>query len=305
MQKCSLENQSVIVTGAARGIGRALAVSLSAAGARLIVNDLDEQLLEDLVEEIRRCGREVVSVAGSVADWSVAESLVNKAVECYGQLDGLVNNAGLHYSAEPWLEHPDKIKNLYEVNVLGATYCGVNALKIMVAQRHGAIVNLSSGAHLGVEKQATYSASKGAVASLTYGWSIDAAPYGVRVNAIAPLAHTRMTEALTQYNTSAQRNTSQNADVNAHQVDVNQPESIAPLVEYLLSDFSAQISGQLIRFDGEALSILRHPQISDKHYHDSDWDLYKVSEVFSQLGNDGLEPVGLVAGRYVSPVVSS
>jgi len=261
-----LHEKTVIVTGAGRGIGRAVAGYLAELGANVVVNDLDTALLDSLVENISAQGGKASAVAGSVSDWRFATRLIEAAQNTFGGLDALINNAGLHYVSDPRSESAQAIKQLVEVNVLGSIYCGLAALKVFNQQARGSLINLTSAAHLGVENQAVYSATKGAIASLTYSWSLDAKPYGVRVNAIAPLADTRMIDALPQFRTD----------------DLQAAIAIAPLFAYLVSEQSAFISGQLIRFNGKELSLINHPQISEATIAHPQWDVAKMHDVFSQ-----------------------
>ena len=275
----------VIITGAGQGIGRAVALHLAAEGMAVVINDLDAGLLDVLAKDIRARGGQVLTKAGSVADWNFAEQIVIAAVSEFGRLDGLINNAGLHYSSLPWDEQPERIQQLIDVNVVGSLYCGIHALKVFVAQQSGSLVNLSSGAHLGVENQSTYCASKGATASMTYAWAMDAMPFGVRVNAVAPLAKTRMTDSLQQYQT--------NEKLQAPAVE--QASAMGPLFSYLLSEDSADITGQAIRFNGRDLSILQHPRVADYQETRDDWSGDTMASVFDKTLSQQCSPVGLGA----------
>ncbi|KJS05911.1 MAG: hypothetical protein VR73_11230 [Gammaproteobacteria bacterium BRH_c0] len=291
-----LDGKVIIVTGAARGIGRALALYMGCRGARVVANDIDPDILDALAAEISGEGGEILPLAGSVSDWSFAEELIARAVERFGALDGLINNAGLHYQALPWEEDPHSARRLLEVNVLGALYCGMQALKVFVAQRHGSLINVTSGAHLGVAGQSTYAASKGAIASLTYSWALDALPYGVRVNAVAPLAHTRMTDSLAAY----QADSGKPADNGqGGGIRVREPEDLAPLFGYLLADCSAQLSGQILRFNGSELSLIDHPLVGASRHSREHWEIDDVRSVLEGQMLDTLSPVGL--GRMVIP----
>jgi NAD(P)-dependent dehydrogenase (short-subunit alcohol dehydrogenase family) len=278
----------VIITGAGQGIGRAVALHLASEGIAVVINDLEAGLLEVLAKEIRANGGQVLAKAGSVTDWAFAEKMVSAAVLAFGRLDGLINNAGLHYSSLPWDEQPERIQQLIDVNVVGSLYCGIHALKVFVAQRSGSVINLSSGAHLGVENQSTYCASKGATASMTYAWAMDAMPFGVRVNAVAPLARTRMTDSLQQYQ----------PDDKLQAPVVEQPSTMGPLFSYLLSDDSVDITGQVIRFNGRDLSILQHPRVADHQETRDDWSGDTMASVFKQTLNEKCSPVGLGATHF-------
>lgn len=289
----NLAGKTLLLTGAGRGIGRALARHLAAEGAALVVNDLDADLLDTLVTEIAGEGGRALAAPGSVSDPAVADGLVATAVNHFGGLDGLVNNAGVHYESTPWKEDPARARQLVEVNVLGTLYCGMAALRYFIGQRRGSLVNVTSGAHLGVAGQATYAASKGAVASLTYAWALDARPYNVRVNAVAPLARTRMTDALAAYKPTG-GNT-------ASGVVVPEPDALAPLFGYLLADRSAAVTGQILRFNGRELSLISHPVIGAVRYGRDHWDIAAVEEVIAGAMKATLSPVGLGASHYQGP----
>ena len=284
----SLAGKTILLTGAGRGIGRGLARYLAREGAALVVNDLDGDLLDTLVMEIAGEGGRAMSAPGSVTDPALADGLVAAAVAHFGGLDGLVNNAGLHYQSTAWEEDPARARRLVEVNVLGTLYCGMAALRHFVAQRRGSLVNVTSGAHLGVAGQATYAASKGAVASLTYAWALEAGPYNVRVNAVAPLARTRMTDALAAYKP-------------AGGIPVPEPDALAPLFGYLLADCSAAVTGQILRFNGRELSLIQHPLIGANRHSRDHWDIAAVARVMAESMRASLSPVGLGAAQYLPP----
>jgi NAD(P)-dependent dehydrogenase (short-subunit alcohol dehydrogenase family) len=288
-----LADKTVIITGAGQGIGRALACYLAAQGANLVINDLDSGLVNDLACELNSQTAKdgtlkVIALAGSVSDWLFAERLIATAVSRFGRLDGLINNAGLHYSCLPWQEEPLRLKTLLEVNVLGALYCGSQALKQFVGQGFGALINLSSGAHLGVAEQGAYCASKGAIASLTYSWALDARAYGVRVNAVAPLAQTRMIDSLPSSSGGLKSK-------------APPAQSLAPLFGYLLCDASAHITGQVIRFNGRDLSLLNPPTAASDYVSHENWQLSDIIDAFEQSLSEQLKPVGLLAAEYVPP----
>src|SRR5690606_22162199 len=111
----SLAGKTILLTGAGRGIGRALARYLAAEGAALVINDLEVDLLDTLVEEIAGEGGRALAAPGSVSDPAIADGLVAAAVGHFGGLDGLVNNAGLHYESTPWEEDPGRARRLMEV----------------------------------------------------------------------------------------------------------------------------------------------------------------------------------------------
>lgn len=252
-----LAGRTVLVTGAGRGLGRAFALGLAARGALVLANDLDPEPLEQLVAEVAAAGGRALAAPGSVAEWETAGELVERCRREGGRIDGLVNNAGLFHAALPWEEDPARLRAIVEVNVLGALYCGVRALAAMREQGSGAVVNVVSGAHLGLPGLSTYGATKGALVSLTLGWARDCAGSGVRVNGISPIAATRMTGAWER---------------NAEAPPPDPPEAVAPLLAYLLSCASAGLNGQVLRLDRGQLSLLRRGRFDPSRVHREGWD---------------------------------
>jgi NAD(P)-dependent dehydrogenase (short-subunit alcohol dehydrogenase family) len=274
-----LDGKAVVVTGAGRGLGRAYALHIAEAGAGVVVNDVETGPAGEVAAAIRAAGGRAVAQPGSVADPDVARALVHRCVAEFGSVDGLVNNAALTYEAMPWEERPERIRELVEVNVLGVLYCGTAAAAVMRAAGGGVIVNICSGASLGQRTIATYAASKGAVAALTYSWALDLEAAGIRVNAVAPLAYTRMVE--------------DSARARANCPPTRTPDRIAPLVTFLLSDRSAGITGQLIRFTGPQLHVVGQPYFKKPILARDAWDVADISAVFEDVFGQLLEPYGM------------
>ncbi|WP_133902131.1 SDR family NAD(P)-dependent oxidoreductase [Actinophytocola oryzae] len=273
----TLNGRAVIVTGAGQGLGRAFARHAAAIGAAVVVNDVDAELAHDTASVINAAGGVAVASTHSVADHKQARALVDVCVNEYGRLDGLVNNAALNYSALPWDEDPERVRELVEVNVLGVIYTGLAAVRAM--RSGGSIVNISSGAALGQRALGTYAASKGAVASLTYSWALDLEAAGIRVNAVCPLAHTRMvlTSERSMRNCPPDRT----------------PERIAPLVTFLLGERSQGVTGQVIRCNGPQLHIMGQPYFKAPVLTRETWDDESVARAFTEVFGAHLEPYGM------------
>jgi NAD(P)-dependent dehydrogenase (short-subunit alcohol dehydrogenase family) len=250
-----LDSRAVVITGAGRGLGRAFARHAAGSGAVVVVNDVDADPAHETVAAIEADGGTAVVSVGSVADPAYARELITLCRNRFGRLDGLVNNAAIGYHARPW-EDADagRTRALVETNVLGPLHCGTAAAEVMVAQGNGVIVNVTSGSMIGQRGAAAYSASKGAVASMTYSWAADLASRGVRVNAVSPIAWTRLMAA----------------DPNGNP-DAHPPERVAPLVTYLLSDLSAGITGQVLRLADGHLHAVRQPAIIRPVLHQDVW----------------------------------
>ena len=262
-----LGGKAVVVTGAGRGLGRAFAIDAAAHGAGVVVNDLDGEPAEAVVDEIRRAGGRAVACVGSVVDPATAANAVSSCQNEFGRLDGLVNNAGLRYQSPIADDEPARMRTLIETNVLGALHCGSAAAKAMRAQGSGSIVNLASLAMSGQPTASVYAASKGAIASMTVAWAVELAEHGVRVNAICPLAHTRM--SLTDTRSAAPLDQT--------------PDRIAPIVTYLLSDRSAAVTGQLIRFTTEKLHLLRQIAAKEPVLPGTGMDVDAIAAAFDTL----------------------
>ena len=274
-----LEGKAIVITGAGRGLGEAYALHAARSGASVVVNDIDGELAEAVADRIGRSGGRAVASAQSVRDPDQAGGVVERCLAEFGKVDGLVNNAALNYEALPWDEDVDVARELVEVNVLGVLYCGIAAARVMRTQRAGSIVNISSGSSFGQRAAGTYAASKGAVASLTYSWALDMAELGIRVNGVCPVAWTRMVE----------RSPAAQLRVTPRRT----PDRIAPLVTYLLSDRAEGITGQLIRFTGDQLHIVRQPGIKEPVLHRACWTTEDIAAAFDGVLDHNLEPFGL------------
>ncbi|NIH87432.1 SDR family NAD(P)-dependent oxidoreductase [Amycolatopsis granulosa] len=275
-----MQDRAVVVTGAARGLGEAFAVHLAQAGAAVVVNDVDADLAERTAANIRAHGGRAVASGHTVTDPEQAQAIVDLCVAEFGAIDGLVNNAALNYESLPWEEDLDDVRELVEVNVLGVMYTGIAAVKAMVAQgRGGSIVNISSGASLGQRKLGVYAATKGAVASLTYSWALDLEDCGIRVNAVCPLAHTRMVWKSER----SLRNCPPDRT----------PARIAPVVLFLLSDGAEGITGQLVRCNGPQLHIVGQPYLKAPILERQTWDTETVRQAFDEVFSAHLEAYGL------------
>jgi NAD(P)-dependent dehydrogenase (short-subunit alcohol dehydrogenase family) len=261
---------------------------------------VDREVAEAVAAEISASGAHATAFAGTIRDAGVCEALVARAISLHGRLDGLVNNAGLYYASEPWDDDESRIRRLIEVNVLGTIFCGNAALRQMMRQRSGSIVNITSGAHSGMPGLSTYGASKGAVASYTYSAAIDALPYGVRVNAISPVAMTRM--ALARDGVVS--------DAILEQPDPGpggeglaglKPALVAPLVTFLVSDLARGVTGQVIRLQGRRLSLIEHPIPVEPSLSSKNWTAESIGQAFAETLREHLRPVGLGKASYEPP----
>jgi NAD(P)-dependent dehydrogenase (short-subunit alcohol dehydrogenase family) len=274
-QPAPLAGKRIVVTGAGAGLGRAYALYAGAYGANVVVNDLNVTAAAAVADEITAAGGSAVSIGSSVADWAAAESVVELCISGFGGIDGLVNNAGVHRVEQPWLADESTIRSLVTVNLMGAAFVGVHAMKRMVEQQHGSIVNITSSAQLGLPQLGIYGATKGALASLTYSWAVDLREHGVRVNAYSPVAETAMTVGSP-------------IPVSG----IPSPDQNAPIVGYLLSDLSADITGQVIQRRGDILAVMTHPDLSEFAGSAAAQTIEELHAQFGPVLRSGMQPVG-------------
>lgn len=183
-----------IVTGAGSGIGREIALLLGARGASVLVNALEPA--EEVAQAIRAAGGLAVCDVTPVSDFAAGRAIVQHAVDAFGRLDILVNNAGISAPGS-FTEVPEQdYLNVLQVNLIGPLALSRAAWPVMAAQAYGRILNMASNAALGMGRSAAYAASKGGLLSLTKDNAREGQPLGIKVNAMLPVAHTRLTEKI-------------------------------------------------------------------------------------------------------------
>ncbi len=283
------EGRVAIVTGAGRGIGREHALEFARQGARVVVNDIGVALdgsggsgspAEEVVEQIREIGSEGIVNGADVADWAQAEGLVRAAIEAFGGLDVIVNNAGIVRDRMFANVEESEYDAVVRVHLKGHFAVARHAAAYWRGeskdgrQRAARIINTSSGAGLaGSIGQSAYSAAKGAIASLTLVQAAELGRYGVTANAIAPSARTRMTEEL-----FADR-----MAVPDQGFDVADPANIAPLVAWLGSAESEGVTGRVFELEGGMISVADGWQAGPKVEQDCRWDPELVGEAVRDL----------------------
>lgn len=255
------EGRVVVVTGAGRGLGRAYALGLASEGAKVVVNDLgvgthgditSERPADEVVEEIRRAGGEAVASFDDVADWEGGARIVRSAIDAFGRLDALVNNAGFVRDRMFVSATPEEWDAVIRVHLRGHFCVSRHAVDHWRAEAKAGrpvdarIVNTSSGAGLqGSIGQSAYSAAKAGIAALTLVQAAELARYGIAVNALAPNARTRMTETAFSEMMKAKEGA----------FDVFAPENTAPLVAFLASERSRDVTGQVFELIGGRIRI--------------------------------------------------
>jgi NAD(P)-dependent dehydrogenase (short-subunit alcohol dehydrogenase family) len=258
------EGRVAIVTGAGRGIGRAHALELARHGAKVVVNDIGVALdgsaeggrspAQEVVDEIAAMGGESITNADDVADWEGAQRMVNAAVEAFGRLDVVVNNAGFVRDRMFVNAMEDEWDAVVRVHLKGHFCVSRWAAAYWREQQKAGevvdarIINTSSGAGLlGSVGQAAYSAAKAGITTLTVIQAAELARYGVTANAIAPSARTRMTEGVFA------EMMAKPDDPGAF--DAMAPENISPLIAWLASPQSAHVTGRVFEIEGGKVSV--------------------------------------------------
>ena len=243
-QNDMLAGQCAVVTGAARGIGRAIAAALAGAGADIaIVDRAEPEMAAETIEQVETCGRKAVFYYGDVTDYAGCEALVKQIVTDFGKIDILVNNAGITKDMLMPQMGEAEFDAVISVNLKGTFQMMRHVSRQMMRKKYGRIVNISSVAGImGNAGQVNYAASKAGVIGMTKSAAKELAARGITVNAVAPgLVETDMTKNLTDNNGLA-------ASVPLGRMA--QPEEVANLVTYLASPMAGYVTGEVIRIDG-------------------------------------------------------
>jgi NAD(P)-dependent dehydrogenase (short-subunit alcohol dehydrogenase family) len=295
------EGRVAIVTGAGNGLGKAYALGLAAEGCKVVVNDLGvgthgeagetRGAAEQVVDEIRILGGEAVANTDDVADWDAGKRMVEAALDNFGRLDAVVNNAGFVRDRMFFTCSPEEWDAVIRVHLRGHFCTSRHAAEYWRAQAKAGnpvdarIINTTSGAGLqGSIGQSAYSTAKGGIAALTLVQAAELARLGVTANALAPNARTRMT------NTGAF-----DMDVKDGGFDIFAPENMAPLVAYLVSEQSKGVTGQVFELKGGTIFLSQGWTDSHAHEKGARFEASELDPVVRKL-LDTREPAKPVYG---------
>jgi NAD(P)-dependent dehydrogenase (short-subunit alcohol dehydrogenase family) len=291
------DGRVVIVTGAGRGLGRAHALAFAEQGAKVVVNDLgvapdgtdpSDTPAQQVVDEIVAAGGEAITSSHDVSDWDAAGEMIQLAIDTFGGLDVVVNNAGIVRDRMFVNSELSEWEAVLRVHVLGHAAPARHAAAYWRARSKAGepvdarIINTSSGAGLmGSIAQAAYSAAKGAIASLTLVQAAELGRFGVTANALAPAARTRMTqEAFAEMM----------AEVEEGRFDAMAPENVSPLVVWLGSPESRDVTGRVFEVEGGIIGIAEGYRHGPRFDKGARWDPAEIGPVVADLLKEATPP---------------
>ena len=290
-----LDGKVAAVTGSGRGIGREVAKALAANGAKVVVNDYgvtvdgkepSSKPAEEVVKEIKAAGGVAVANAGDIATIAGGEALINQAIKEFGQLDILVNVAGILRDRMIFNMAEEEWDEVIRVHLKGH-FCTMRPASAHMRERKtGRIINFSSGAALGAPGQPNYAAAKAAILGLTYSSAVALAKYNITVNAIMPGASTRMTDSIPD-----SRMPAGSSFRDSGRASIMDPSNVAPVVVFLASDEAQYVNGQAIGAMGYRITRYSHIVPERVLMGDGPWTVERLSKSFkAALGSDMKPP---------------
>ncbi|MEU0949053.1 SDR family oxidoreductase [Streptomyces canus] len=281
-----LAGRVVAVTGAGRGIGRAVALAAAAEGARVVVNDYGvsvdgasptSEIASGVVKEIEAAGGEAVAVADDISTMAGGQRVVDAALSSYERLDGVVCVAGILRERMLFNMSEEEWDPVLATHLKGTFTVFRAASAVMRQQRSGTLIGFTSGNHQGSFSQANYSAAKGGIISLVRSAALGMHKYGVTANAVAPVARTRMS-----------------ANVPFDLTEIGEPEDVAAMVVYLLSERAQEITGQVYTVAGSKIAVWAQPRELRAAYASGGWTPESIAEFLP--GSVGVDPMPLLSG---------
>lgn len=282
-----LTGKVAVVTGSGRGLGLAYTRALAAAGASVVVNDVDQQAVDAAVETVRAAGGTAFGVAAPVGDTAAAEQLVAAAVQEFGRLDVLVTNAGILRDKVLWKMSDDDFDDVVRVHLRGTFTCARAAAVRMREQAEGGRIILigSPAGQRGNFGQTNYAAAKAGIVAMARTWAMELARARVTVNAVVPVAATEMTRTIPAFAPAieeAERTGAPLPDWMRKQEGLGTVEDVTGLVTFLASDASASVTGQAIGVGGDRLALWSHPQEKQVELRDGGWSADDIAAAWSE-----------------------
>ena len=288
-----LEGKVAVVTGAGRGIGKEISLLLAREGARVVVNDLggsdrgegaDKGVAEQVVDEIRSAGGEAASNPDSVADWNGAQRIIQAALDSFGKIDIVVNNAGIVRDRMVFKMSEEEWDAVVGVHLKGTFNCIRSAAPHMREQKWGRFVNFTSTSGLiGNFGQANYGAAKMGVVALSKITALDMKKYGVTSNCIAPFAWTRLIATIPT--------DSEDQKKRVEKLKRMSPADVAPLAVFLAGDGGADITGQIFGVRGKEIFLFSQPRIVRSIHKSDGWEVQDLSEMLEATMRSHFTPL--------------
>ena len=278
--RAGLEGKVVVVTGAGGGIGRAIALLAGAHGAHVVVNDIGASLggegrdvgpAEQVVEEIRAAGGRAVACTDSVSEESGAQAIIAAALEHFGRVDGVVNNAGILRDGFFHKMSEDDWDKVVKVHLYGSYFVSRAAAGYFKDQQGGSFVHMTSTSGLiGNLAQANYSAAKLGLVALSKSIALDMRRFGVRSNCVAPFAWSRMISSI--------KVDSDEQKARVERLQQMTPEKVAPIAVYLLSDAARDVSGQIFSVRNNEIFLFSQPRPVRSVHADDGWSPQTIAQ---------------------------
>jgi NAD(P)-dependent dehydrogenase (short-subunit alcohol dehydrogenase family) len=280
-----LEGKSIAVTGAGRGIGRAVAMQAALAGANVVVADYGvgmagedptSDVADAVVKEIADTGGTAVAVADDVGTMEGGARVIQTAVDTWGHIDGIVTCHGILRERMLFNMTEEEWDEVVRVHLKGTFTLFRHASALMRKQGSGSLVAFTSGAFQGSVAQANYSAAKGGIVSLVRSAALGLHRYGVRANAVAPVARTRMSE-----------------NVPAGLAEIGEADDVAPMCVYLLSDRASHITGQIYTAVGSRIAVWNQPMELRSMTTDGRWTPEQIADrIDEEIGQEEMPLLG-------------
>jgi NAD(P)-dependent dehydrogenase (short-subunit alcohol dehydrogenase family) len=279
----ALDGKVIAITGSGRGIGRAVALAAAAEGAAIVVNDYGvsmdgneptSEVADSVVEEIKRAGGRAVANANSVTTMEGGASIVQSGIDSFGKIDGVVCVAGILRERMLFNMSEDEWDPVIETHLKGTFTVFRAAAAIFRGQKSGTMIGFTSGAFAASVAQANYSAAKGGIVSLVRSAAAGMQKYGVTANCIAPVAKSRMSGQV------------------PFGIEMGEPEDVAPMVCYLLSDLARAVTGQIYTVNAGRIAVWNQPVEVREMRKDGRWT---VEELVARIDEVGQEPMPILA----------
>ncbi len=274
-----LDGKVIAVTGAGRGIGRAVAIAAAAEGASVVVNDYGvsvdgsdptSEIANEVVKEIVGAGGQAAANASSVTTMEGGASIVRTATDTFGRIDGVVCVAGILRERMLFNMSEDEWDPVIETHLKGTFTVFRAAAPLFREQKSGTMIGFTSGAFAASVAQANYSAAKGGIVSLVRSAAAGMHKYGVTANCIAPVARSRMSGQV------------------PFGLEMGEPEDVAPMVVYLLSDAARSVTGQIYTVNAGRIAVWNQPAEVREMRKDGRWTPEEIAKRFDEVGQEPL-----------------